>query len=150
MRREIIADISPGQVRAAVMEDGKLVEYYVERPGSERPAGNIYKGRVVNVLPGMDAAFVDIGLEKNAFRYVGDVALNRDDFEFKSQGNAQLPDIRDVVKQGQELTEQEVIDHCNAHMAAFKSPKRVKFVDALPKNPSGKLLKRELRKTFVE
>ena len=55
-----------------------------------------------------------------------------------------------VVKQGQELTEQEVIDHCNAHMAAFKSPKRVKFVDALPKNPSGKLLKRELRKTFVE
>jgi len=92
------------------MEDGKLVEYYVERPGSERPAGNIYKGRVVNVLPGMDAAFVDIGLEKNAFLYVGDVALNRDDFEFKSQGNAQLPDIRDVVKQGQEIIVQVVKD----------------------------------------
>jgi fatty-acyl-CoA synthase len=50
-----------------------------------------------------------------------------------------------VVKAGQSLTEQEVIAHCNAHMASFKSPKRVFFTEALPKNPSGKLLKRELR-----
>ena len=54
-----------------------------------------------------------------------------------------------VVKQGQELTEQQVIDHCAAHMAGFKAPKRVVFVEALPKNPSGKLLKRELRKTIA-
>ena len=54
-----------------------------------------------------------------------------------------------VIKQGQDLSEREVIEHCNAHMAAFKSPKRVVFVEALPKNPSGKLLKRELRKTMV-
>ena len=54
-----------------------------------------------------------------------------------------------VVKQGQESSERQVIDHCNAHMAHFKSPKRVVFVDALPKNPSGKLLKRELRKTVA-
>ncbi len=53
-----------------------------------------------------------------------------------------------VVKQGQELTEEQVLAHCNAHMATFKAPKRVVFVDALPKNPSGKLLKRELRKTI--
>lgn len=54
-----------------------------------------------------------------------------------------------VVKQGQELSEREVIEHCNTHMAHFKSPKRVVFVEALPKNPSGKLLKRELRKTIA-
>lgn len=54
-----------------------------------------------------------------------------------------------VLKQGQDLSEQQVIDHCNARMAHFKSPKRVVFVDALPKNPSGKLLKRELRKTVA-
>ncbi len=54
-----------------------------------------------------------------------------------------------VVKQGQELTAGQVIAHCNAHMAAFKSPKRVVFLDSLPKNPSGKLLKRELRKTVA-
>ena len=54
-----------------------------------------------------------------------------------------------VVKQGQDLGEREVIEHCNAHMAAFKSPKRVVFTEALPKNPSGKLLKRELRKSMA-
>ena len=52
-----------------------------------------------------------------------------------------------VLKAGQELTEQALIAHCTQHMAAFKAPKRVVFADALPKNPSGKLLKRELRKT---
>jgi fatty-acyl-CoA synthase len=50
-----------------------------------------------------------------------------------------------VPKPGQALSEQQVLDHCNAHMASFKAPKAVVFVEALPKNPSGKLLKRELR-----
>ena len=54
-----------------------------------------------------------------------------------------------VVKQGQDLTEQQVIEHCSTHMAHFKAPKRVVFTDALPKNPSGKLLKRELRQTVA-
>ena len=54
-----------------------------------------------------------------------------------------------VVKAGQTLTEEEVMAHCNAHMAHFKAPKRVVFTDALPKNPSGKLLKRELRTRFA-
>jgi len=53
-----------------------------------------------------------------------------------------------VVKAGQSLTEQEVIDHCNKHMAGFKAPKSVVFAEALPKNPSGKLLKRELRERY--
>ena len=51
-----------------------------------------------------------------------------------------------VVKAGQTLTEDAVIAHCAAHMAGFKTPKRVVFADSLPKNPSGKLLKRELRR----
>ena len=54
-----------------------------------------------------------------------------------------------VVKAGQSLTEEEVMAYCNAHMAHFKAPKRVVFTDALPKNPSGKLLKRELRMRFA-
>ena len=52
------------------------------------------------------------------------------------------------MKAGQSLTEQEVIAYCNEHMAGFKSPKRVVFAEALPKNPSGKLLKRELRERY--
>ena len=54
-----------------------------------------------------------------------------------------------VVKAGQQLTEAEVIAHCTEHMASFKSPKRVVFTDSLPKNPSGKLLKRELRLRYA-
>ncbi|MDP3252845.1 MAG: acyl-CoA synthetase [Hydrogenophaga sp.] len=54
-----------------------------------------------------------------------------------------------VVKAGQQLTEAEVLAHCNQHMASFKSPKRVVFTDSLPKNPSGKLLKRELRQRYT-
>jgi fatty-acyl-CoA synthase len=53
-----------------------------------------------------------------------------------------------VVKAGQQLSEQDVIDHCNTHMAGFKAPKRVVFAESLPKNPSGKLLKRELRERY--
>ncbi|RZL06481.1 MAG: acyl-CoA synthetase, partial [Rubrivivax sp.] len=54
-----------------------------------------------------------------------------------------------VVKAGQQLTEAEVLAHCHQHMASFKSPKRVVFTDSLPKNPSGKLLKRELRQRYT-
>src|SRR5262245_60890431 len=54
-----------------------------------------------------------------------------------------------VVKQGEELSEREALDFCNQRLAAFKVPKGVVFVEALPKNPSGKLLKRELRKQFA-
>ena len=54
-----------------------------------------------------------------------------------------------VLKAGQAMTEQQLIDHCSKHMAAFKAPKRVVFADSLPKNPSGKLLKRELRQAYA-
>ncbi len=109
MERLIISDVMQGQTRVAVLENDTLVEYYVERSGTENPAGNIYKGKVVNVLPGLDAAFVDIGLSKNAFLYVGDVALNEVDFKFKNNGGG-LPDIRDVLKVGQEIIVQVIKD----------------------------------------
>lgn len=64
------------QTRLAVIEDGELCELYYERPGMEKLAGNIYLGRVENVLPGMNAAFVDIGLDKNGFLYAGDIRID--------------------------------------------------------------------------
>ncbi|MBN2878802.1 MAG: Rne/Rng family ribonuclease [Clostridia bacterium] len=109
--RQLVATVIPGQVRLAVLEDEKLVEYYVERPGKERSAGNIYKGKVVNVLPGMDAAFVDIGLERNAFLYVGDIALDKENFKFKNnEKTVEIPDIKDVLKEGENIIVQVVKD----------------------------------------
>lgn len=71
MKREIIVNVGSRETRIAVLEDDRLMELHVER--EERIVGSVYKARVANVLPGMDAAFVDIGLERNAFLYVGDI-----------------------------------------------------------------------------
>ena len=68
---EIVVNCSNRETRIAVLEGGELMEYRVER--EERVVGSILKGIVQNVLPGMDAAFVDIGLERNAFLYVADI-----------------------------------------------------------------------------
>ncbi len=73
MDKKIIVNCNNRATRVAILESGKLVELYIERPLEHRIIGNLYKGIVANVLPGMQAAFVDIGLEKNAFLYVDDV-----------------------------------------------------------------------------
>ena len=67
MKKEIFINESMGETRIAIQEDGQIVEVYIERQDKQRMVGNIYKGKVENVLPGMQAAFVDIGYELNAF-----------------------------------------------------------------------------------
>lgn len=105
MGKKIIADINDHQTRVAALEDGELIDLFVERRGKERVVGNIYMGRVQNVLPGMQAAFVDIGLERNAFLYAGDILVDTNDMEFPDK--QEKPDIavsiRDIVKPGQEV-----------------------------------------------
>ncbi len=77
MSKEIIVNVGDRETRIAVIEENKLVELHIER--AERVVGSLYKCRVANVLGGMDAAFVDIGIERNAFLYVGDVLPSGDD-----------------------------------------------------------------------
>ncbi len=100
----IIVDTGFGQTRVAVVEDNELVEIYVEDTKHTSMVGNIYKGKVLNVFPGMEAAFIDIGTDKNAFLYVGDavqkVEYKEDDEEENITPQAS---INDVAKQGQEL-----------------------------------------------
>jgi ribonuclease G len=72
VKREIVINASTMEVRVALLEDGSLTEFYLERNPQRALAGNIYKGRVTRVLPGMQAAFVDIGLEKAGFLHVSD------------------------------------------------------------------------------
>lgn len=102
--REVVVDVGLVETRVAVLEKKELVELFVEREDKERITGNVYLGRVVNVLPGMQAAFVDIGLEKNAFLYVKD-ALPRE-VSKDTDLNLKFITISDVVKAGQELVVQ--------------------------------------------
>ena len=73
--KRMLISADPQEVRVAIVEGGKLSEAYIERRGRRSIVGNIYKGRVDAVLPGMEAAFVDIGLPKNGFLYVAEIVL---------------------------------------------------------------------------
>jgi ribonuclease G len=74
VQREMLISHDSNETRVALLEDRELVELYVERP-KRSVVGNVYLGRVKDVLPGMQAAFVDIGLDKNAFLYVDEVVV---------------------------------------------------------------------------
>src|SRR3954467_4997920 len=73
MKREILINAAARETRIAILEDGKLVELLVDRPDARRMVGDIYLGRVDAVLPGIQAAFVDIGTEKSAFLHASDL-----------------------------------------------------------------------------
>lgn len=81
MSSELIINSRPYETRVALVENGTVVELHVERDTGQELTGNIYRGRVVRVLPGMQAAFVDIGLERTAFLYVSDVYKDFSDME---------------------------------------------------------------------
>lgn len=110
MKKEIVINAGLGETRAAILEDRRLVELFVERQEDQRVVGNIYKGRVENVLPGMQAAFVNIGLERNAFLYVDDAMAYRDD-EDEGNGNGhtngngqpKVQSIKDILREGQHI-----------------------------------------------
>lgn len=105
MAKEIIVNCDTRETRVALLENSKLVELHVER--DERVVGSIFKCKVCNVLPGMDAAFVDIGLERNAFLYVADVISEASD-EIETRRPERPVGIKDVLKVGQELMVQVV------------------------------------------
>ena len=116
MAREIFINVTQHEKRVAVMENKKIEEFYVDRPDSAKNLlGNIYKGRVESVLPGMGAAFVEIGLEKNGFLYVSDVVADPQGYEKLLEGGAaeesqeradargSLPPINQLLKKGDEV-----------------------------------------------
>jgi len=117
LKTEIIINVASNETRIAILEDGKLVEILVERPEKERMVGDIYKGVVSAVLPGMQAAFIDIGQEKSAFLHVSDMVGSPEflsvfdddsdeDAEPPSKGHSgrycQVP-IQDMLQKGQDV-----------------------------------------------
>jgi ribonuclease G len=110
MANELIINVRPQETRVALLEDRVLAELYIERTKDRGIMGNIYKGRVVKVLPGMQAAFVDIGLEKAAFLYVSDVYGGMEYYEEMGfQGEEMFSyfnpssQIEDLLSEGQEI-----------------------------------------------
>lgn len=111
MSSELLINVTPSECRVALIENGVLQEVQVERQGNLGIVGNIYLGKVSRVLPGMQAAFVDIGLEKAAFLHASDI-VNSASFEegVDEQPVKKIQDIRELVKQGQFIMVQVVKD----------------------------------------
>lgn len=112
MNKEILINVGNADTRVALVEDDSLVEFYLEKRNPEGIAGNIYRGRISSVLPGIQAAFVDIGLDRNAFLYVDDInaGFSEDEDDVYDgtgfiAGNRDFA-IEDVLKAGQEITVQ--------------------------------------------
>ncbi len=107
-KEEILINITPRETRVAVIENGVLQELHLERTLSRGIVGNIYKGKVARVLPGMQAAFVDIGLDKNGFLHAADIARN--DPAFAGAPTRDIPPIQDLVREGESVFVQALKD----------------------------------------
>ena len=103
-KRELVISVDVGEQRVAILEDDRVAEAYLERPERRSIAGNIYLGVVDNVLPGMEAAFVEIGLEKNGFLYVDEIVGP------ELEGRKGARKIQDLIKRGQTIMVQAVKD----------------------------------------
>ena len=103
-KRDLLITVDVGEQRVAILEDDRVAEVYLERPERRSIAGNIYLGVVDNVLPGMEAAFVEIGLEKNGFLYVDEIVGP------ELEGRKGARKIQDLIKRGQTILVQAVKD----------------------------------------
>jgi ribonuclease G len=103
-KRELLVSVAVSEQRVAVLEDDQVAEVYLERPERRSIAGNIYLGTVDNVLPGMEAAFIEIGLEKNGFLYVDEIVTP--ELEGKRHGKK----IQDLISRGETIMVQAVKD----------------------------------------
>ncbi len=105
LKEEILINVTPNEVRAALLENGVLQEVYIERLVRRGLISNIYKGRVIRVLPGMQAAFIDIGLQRTAFLHASDIAASGSE-----NSSDEVPSIRELVREGDEIMVQVVKD----------------------------------------
>jgi ribonuclease G len=103
-KRELLISVDAGEKRVAVLEDDKVAEVYLERPERRSIAGAVYLGVVDNVLPGMEAAFIEIGLEKNGFLYVDEIIAP------ELEGRRGARKIQDLIQRGQTVLVQAVKD----------------------------------------
>lgn len=110
MTAELLVNVTPSETRVAFIEGGILQEVHIDRESKRGIVGNIYKGRVSRVLPGMQAAFIDIGLDKAAFLHASDIMPHTECIADNEQKQFHVRDITELVRQGQDLVVQVVKD----------------------------------------
>ncbi len=110
MSEEILINVTPQETRVAVVENGVLQEIYIERSQKLGLVGNIFKGTVSRVLPGMQAAFINIGLERTGFLHTSDIVTETDTSSASDDGPGQQPAIESLLREGQEILVQVVKD----------------------------------------
>ncbi len=110
MSAELLLNVTPSETRVAMIEGGILQEIHIEREAKRGIVGNIYKGKVSRVLPGMQAAFVDIGLDKAAFLHASDIVPHTECVAESEKQQFQVRDISELVRQGQDIVVQVVKD----------------------------------------
>lgn len=106
MSAELLINVTPSETRVALIENGSLQEVHIERQGKRGIVGNVYLGKIIRVLPGMQAAFVDINLDKAAFLHASDINTKL----ILKEETDQVPDIRSLVHEGQQIMVQVVKD----------------------------------------
>lgn len=117
MANELIINASLPETRIALMEDGEIQELLIERASGKGIVGNIYKGRVTRVLPGMQAAFVDIGLEKAAFLYVDDVYVHSEIWEDEEENSSESNVLAEVQTSSESKSNEDPPSSEEAHSA---------------------------------
>ncbi|WP_068544946.1 ribonuclease G [Thalassotalea crassostreae] len=110
MSGELLINVTPSETRVALIENGTLQEVHIERIAKKGIVGNIYLGKVIRVLPGMQAAFVDINLDKAAFLHASDINSRLMTSQEQDNNDNEVPDIRTLVHEGQYITVQVVKD----------------------------------------
>jgi len=108
MNKDLIVSSTPQETKVALLEDGGVAEFFIEREAHRGVVGNIYKGRVTRVLPGMQSAFVDLGLERDAFLYVADVFEDLDENLLSPEEQVRNAPIEERLQEGQEVLAQVV------------------------------------------
>lgn len=110
MKAELLVNVTPAETRVALIENGCLQEIHIEREAKRGIVGNIYKGKVSRILPGMQAAFVDIGLDKAAFLHASDIVPHTECVAENEKQQFQVRNISELVRQGQDIMVQVVKD----------------------------------------
>lgn len=122
IKSEILMNVSPYESRVAIIENGVLQEVHIERAYQRGLVGNIYKGKITRVLPGMQAAFVDIGLDRAGFLHISDVMpLSADDEQDHIDLNSSEADVRRWLKEGQVILVQVMKDPLGAKGARLSA-----------------------------